>query len=64
MCARHAIFPTSLKIELDGAQTDGVLYRGGSAIVLKHNHNVREVAVKILRSSTSGDLQTITCVGG
>ena len=63
MCSRHALYPTSLKIELHDIQTDGVISPGGSANVLKHNHQGREVAVKTLRISISTDLQAITHVG-
>jgi hypothetical protein len=63
MCGRHALFPTSLKIELDDTQTDGMLYRGGSSNVLKHIHQGQEVAVKTLRISASIDSQAITYVG-
>jgi hypothetical protein len=62
LCGCHALFPTSLKIRLDDIQADGVLYRGGSADVLKLNHQGQEVAVKTLRISSDADLEVITHV--
>ena len=62
ICAHHTLFPTSLKIELHDHPSDNVLYRGGFGDVSKRNHQGLEVAVKTLRTCTTGDMQAITRV--
>ena len=56
MCGRHALLPTSLKTPISSEQTGNALYRGGSADVWKGVHDGRDVAVKVLRTYTSGEL--------
>ena len=62
MCACNALFPTSLRIELCDDPTNVTLYRGGFGDVSKRNHRGQEVAVKILRTHITSDLQTVICV--
>ena len=59
MCARHTLFPTSLRIMLCDDPTDVVLFRGGFGDVSKRIYKEREVAVKTLRTYSTSDLQTI-----
>ena len=59
MCARHTLFPTSLRITLRDDPTEVVLFRGGFGDVSKRIYQGREVAVKTLRTYSNSDLQTI-----
>jgi len=58
-CARHALFPRSLKIELCDNPTNLVLYHGGFGDVSKREYQGREVAVKRLRIYDTADLQKV-----
>ena len=62
MCARHSLVPTSLQIELCYNPADIPHSRGGFADVWKSEYRGREVAVKVLRISTTSDLQKVTHV--
>ena len=62
-CARSALFPTSLKIELCDNSEGVVMYRGGFGDVSKREYQGREVAVKMLRTYAASDPQKITRVG-
>jgi len=62
-CARHALFPTTLRIELCDNPDGVVLYRGGYGDVSKREYQGREVAVKRLRIYATSDLQKIIRVG-
>ena len=59
ICARHTLFPTSLRITLCDDPTDVVLFRGGFGDVSKRIYEGREVAVKMLRAYSNRDLQTM-----
>ena len=59
MCARHALFPTSLRIELCDNPTNIVLFQGGFGDVSKREYQGREVAVKRLRIYDTSDLQNV-----
>ena len=59
MCGRHALLPTSLKTPISFEQTGNALYRGGSADVWKGIHDGQDIAVKVLRTYTNGDLQRL-----
>lgn len=63
ICAHHARFPTSLRVELCDNPTEVVLYRGGFGDVSKREYHGREVAVKTLRIYTTSDLQIAIRVG-
>ena len=62
-CARRALFPRSLRIELCDNPDGVVMYRGGFGDVSKREYHGREVAVKMLRKYTSSDPQKIIRVG-
>ena len=59
MCARHTLFPTSLRITLCDDPTNVVLFRGGFGDVSKRIYEGRDVAVKTLRTYSTSDFQTI-----
>ena len=63
MCARHTLFPTSLRITLCDNSTEHVLFQGGFGDVSRRKYQEQEVAVKKLRTYTTSDLQTIIHVG-
>jgi len=63
MCARHTLVPRSLKIESFDDSPGVLLYRGGFGDVSKRTYQGREVAVKVLRTYATSDLQNITRVG-
>ena len=62
-CARNALFPRSLRIELCDNPDNTVLYRGGFGDVSKREYQGREVAVKRLRIYDTSDLQKVVRVG-
>jgi len=62
-CARHILFPTTLRIELYGESGGVVLYRGRYGDVSKREYQGREVAVKTPRIYTTSDSQKIFHVG-
>ena len=62
-CARCALFPRSLRIELCDNPDGAVMYRGGFGDVSKREYQGREVAVKMLRIYTSSDPQKIIRIG-
>jgi len=62
-CARHALFPRSLRIELCDNPTNLVLFHGGFGDVSKREYQGREVAVKRLRIYATSDLKKIIRVG-
>ena len=57
MCTRHALIPRSLKIELCDDAPGVLMYRGGFGDVSKREHLGRAVAVKVLRTYATSDLQ-------
>ena len=59
MCGRHALLPTTLRTQISFEQTGDVLYRGGFADVWKGEHCGRDVAVKVLRTYSNGDLRKV-----
>jgi hypothetical protein len=59
ICAFHAMSPTSLTIELHDNPTKDVMYRGEFGDVLRRHYQGRAVAVKTLRTCTSGLQETI-----
>ena len=61
-CARHTLFPGSLRIKLCDDPTL-VLFRGGYGDVSKREYQGREVAVKRLRIYDTSDLQKVVRVG-
>ena len=58
-CGRHAFLPTAMKTLVQYDRMGSALYRGGFADVWKGKHCGREVAVKVIRTYTSGDLQKV-----
>ena len=58
-CGRRALLPTAMKIIVQYDRTGSALYRGGFADVWKGDHCGREVAVKVMRTYTKGDLQRV-----
>ena len=62
MCARHILVPRSLKIELFDDSPGVLRYRGGFGDVWKRMYQGREVAVKVLRTYATSDLEKITRV--
>ena len=62
ICARHALFPRSLRIELSDNSPGVVLYRGGFGDVSKRKYQGREVAVKTLKVYATSDLQEVARV--
>ena len=62
MCGRHALLPTAMKVLAQYDRTGSALYRGGFADVWKGDHCGREVAVKVIRTYTKGDLQKVVGV--
>lgn len=48
-----------MKILAEYDRTGSALYRGGFADVWKGDHHGREVAVKVIRTYTKGDLQKV-----
>jgi len=63
MCARNALFPRSLRIELRDNRDNIVRYRGGFGDVSKHEYQGREVAIKRLRIYDTSDPQKVIRVG-
>ena len=63
ICARYALFPRSLRIELCDNPDSIVLYRGGFGDVSRREYQGRGVAVKKLRLYDTSDLQKIIRVG-
>jgi len=63
ICARNALFPRSLRIELRDNRDNIVLYRGGFGDVSKREYQGREVAVKRLRIYDTSNLQKVIRVG-
>ena len=59
MCGRHALLPTSMKTPVPFEQTGNALCRGGFADVWKGEHCGRDVAVKVLRTYSGGDLRKV-----
>ena len=62
MCARHSLLPRSLQIEPRYDPASMPYYRGGSADVWKSEHRGSEVAVKVFKTHTNNDLETVTRV--
>ena len=62
ICARHTLFPTSLRITLCDNPNGVILFRGGFGDVSKRRYQEREVAVKTLRTYCTTDVQSITAV--
>lgn len=63
ICGRQALLPKSLAISPRYDPTKHPLHYGGSADVWKGQCLGREVAVKVLRVYSAGDLGQITRVG-
>ncbi|KAF9791050.1 kinase-like domain-containing protein, partial [Thelephora terrestris] len=61
-CGRHALLPKNLRISIDYDKTSDALYNGGYADVWKGRYLGRDVAVKVLRSYSTSDLQKV--IGG
>jgi hypothetical protein len=57
MCARHTLAPSSLKIELCDDLPGVLMYRGGFGDVFRRKYRGQAVAVKVLRTYASSDLQ-------
>lgn len=62
MCARHALVPGSLHVELPENSVGVVMYRGGFGDVLRREYHGREVAVKALRVYSNSPWQETTNV--
>ena len=63
MCAQHAVLPRTLKVPICYDRTGDALFRGGHADVWKGKCRGREVAVKVIRTYSTSDLQKIIGVG-
>ena len=61
-CARHTLLPKSLCVELPDISTGKPECRGGFGEVWKREYLGQEVAIKVLKGRTDGDLQKITRV--
>ena len=59
MCGRHALFPTSLKIPVSFDRNGDPAFRGGFADVWKGEHCGQDVAVKVIRTYSTSDLQKV-----
>jgi hypothetical protein len=57
MCAHHTLVTTSLKIELCDDPPGVLKYRGGFGDISKREYRGQEVAVKVLRTYATSDLQ-------
>ena len=62
-CAQHALLPRSLKVPICYDRTGHALFRGGYADVWKGECRGRDVAVKVMKTYPSSDLQKIIGVG-
>ena len=62
ICGHHALVPKALQITAEYDRMGSALYRGGFADVWKGEHCGREVAVKVLRTYCTSDLQKIVGV--
>ena len=63
ICGRYALLPRALEIPICYDRTGVALFKGGFADVWKGEHCGRDVAVKVLRTYASSDLQKIIGVG-
>ena len=63
ICARHTLYPTSLRITLCDNPSEVVLFQGGFGDVSRRKYQEQEVAVKKLRTYSTSDLQMIIHVG-
>ncbi|KAF9789484.1 kinase-like domain-containing protein [Thelephora terrestris] len=59
VCGRHAIIPGALRVTVKYDRMGCALYKGGFADVWKGEHSGRHVAVKVLRTYSTSDLQKI-----
>jgi len=62
-CGHRSLVPRALKVPVCYDRNGHPLYKGGFADVWKGEHSGRDVAVKVLRIYSSGDLQRIIDVG-
>jgi len=62
-CGRLSLIPRALKVPVCYDRNGHPLYKGGFADVWKGEHSGRDVAVKVLRIYSTGDLQRIIDVG-
>ena len=62
MCAHHYLLPRSLQIELCYNPADVPHSRGGFTDVWKGEYGDKEVAIKVLGTSTMSDLKKIARV--
>jgi len=58
-CGQHALLPGTLKVPICYDRTGDALYRGGYADVWKGECCGRDVAVKVIRTYSTSDLQKI-----
>ena len=58
-CGRHGLLPKALKIPICYDRTGYPCYSGGNADVWKGEYDGRDVAVKVIRTYTSGNLKKI-----
>ena len=58
-CGRHSLIPRALKVPICYDRNGHALYKGGSADVWKGEHCGRDVAVKVLRVYSTGELQKL-----
>jgi len=63
MCVRHSLVPKSLKVELCDYSPGVLMYGGGFGDVWNHEFQGREVAVKVLKTYLTSDLEKIVRVG-
>ena len=63
MCGCHSLIPRALKVPVYYDRMGVALYRGGFADVWKGEHCNQDVAVKVLRTSSTSDLRKIIDVG-
>jgi hypothetical protein len=58
-CGRNALLPRALKIPVYYDRASAALYRGGFADVWKGEYRGRNVAVKVIRTYSTDNLQKI-----
>lgn len=61
-CGYHLLIPKSLRVPICYNRANFPLYRGGYADVWKGEHDGREVAVKVIRTYSDGDLRKVVSV--
>lgn len=58
-CGRHALLPKTMEISVCYDRTSDTLYSGGYADVWKGQYHGRDVAVKVIRTYSSSNLEKV-----